>query len=222
MGAASHLGIDLREYDSRIRSFIPGYEDLLDAAAGALAVTVRRNPVIVDLGTGTGALASRCLAVKPPARIVGVDEDEGMLAVARQRVGRSFTGMHGSFERVDLPACDAVTASLALHHLPTPARRARAAAAHPSRAAPGRRAHQRRLLPGVHRRAPRRRAPRLARASRAPLQREAGGQATAGLGEGGPLRAARRRNPPDGTRRIHRRHRVAPRFASPSCGYAVS
>jgi SAM-dependent methyltransferase len=125
MGAASHLGIDLREYDSRIRSFIPGYEDLLDAAAGALAVTVRRNPVIVDLGTGTGALASRCLAVKPPARIVGVDEDEGMLAVARQRVGKRFTGMHGSFERVDLPACDAVTASLALHHLPTPARRAR-------------------------------------------------------------------------------------------------
>ena len=98
---------------------------MLDAAAAALAVTVRRNPVIVDLGTGTGALASRCLAVKPSARIVGVDEDEGMLAVARQRLGQRFTGMHGSFERVDLPACDAVTASLALHHLPTPARRAR-------------------------------------------------------------------------------------------------
>jgi len=125
MGAASHLGIDLREYDSRIRSFIPGYDDMLDAAAAALAVTVRRNPVIVDLGTGTGALASRCLGVTPSARIAGVDEDEGMLAVARKRLGQGFTGLHGSFERVDLPACDAVTASLALHHLPTRARRVR-------------------------------------------------------------------------------------------------
>ena len=125
MGAASHLGIDLREYDTRIRSFIPGYEDMLDAAAAALAVTVRRNPVIVDLGTGTGALASRCLAVTPSARVTGVDEDEGMLAVARTRIGKGFAGIHGSFERVALPACDAVTASLALHHLSTPARRER-------------------------------------------------------------------------------------------------
>ena len=41
MGAASHLGIDLREYDSRIRTFIPGYDELLDAAAARSAVTVR-------------------------------------------------------------------------------------------------------------------------------------------------------------------------------------
>ena len=125
MGAASHLGIDLREYDARIRSFIPGYDAMLDAAAAALAVTVRHRPVIVDLGTGTGALAARCLAAKPSARLAGVDEDEGMLAVARTRLGRRFAGIHGSFERVGLPVCDAVVASLALHHRPTPARRAR-------------------------------------------------------------------------------------------------
>ena len=126
MGAAAHLGIDLREYDARIRTFIPGYEEMLDVAAGVLAASVRRRgPRILDLGTGTGALASRCLAVKASARITGVDEDKGMLAVARSRIGQRFTGIHGSFERVDLPACDAVTASLALHHLPTPARRVR-------------------------------------------------------------------------------------------------
>jgi SAM-dependent methyltransferase len=126
MGAASHLGIDLREYDARIRTFIPGYEDLLDAAAAVLAVSIGlRNPVIVDLGIGTGALAARCLAAKPSARLAGVDEDEGMLAVAARRIGQRFTGIRGSFERVELPACDAVTASLALHHVPTSARRAR-------------------------------------------------------------------------------------------------
>lgn len=126
MGAASHLGIDLREYDARIRTFIPAYEEMLNEAAAALADTVeRRRPVIVDLGIGTGALASRCLAATPSARIVGVDEDQEMLAAARRRLGQSASPRHGSFERIDLPACDAVTASLALHHIPTSARRLR-------------------------------------------------------------------------------------------------
>ena len=126
MGAASHLGIELRDYDTRIRSFIPGYEEMLDGAAAVLAASVRRpNPVIVDLGIGTGALAAHCLAVKPHARLVGVDEDEGMLAVARKRLGRGFVATHGSFEDVKLPVCLAVTASLALHHVPTAARRMR-------------------------------------------------------------------------------------------------
>jgi ubiquinone/menaquinone biosynthesis C-methylase UbiE len=124
--AASHLGIDLREYDARIRTFIPGYETMLDLAASALAATVgARSPLIMDLGIGTGALAADCLAGKPSARILGVDEDEGMLAAAKQRLGRRFTPVAGSFERIALPACDAVTASLALHHIPTPARRLR-------------------------------------------------------------------------------------------------
>jgi tRNA (cmo5U34)-methyltransferase len=126
MGAASHLGIELREYDTRIRSFIPGYEDMLDCASAVLTASIRRrSPLIVDLGIGTGALAARCLAAKPLARIVGVDEDEGMLAAARKRLGRRFTASHGSFEDVDLPDCDAVTASLALHHVATAARRGR-------------------------------------------------------------------------------------------------
>jgi tRNA (cmo5U34)-methyltransferase len=126
MGAASHLGIELRDYDTRIRSFIPGYEEMLDGASAVLAASVRRpSPVILDLGIGTGALAAHCLAVKPRARLVGVDEDEGMLAVARKRLGRRFVATHGSFEDVTLPGCHAVTASLALHHVPTAARRMR-------------------------------------------------------------------------------------------------
>jgi len=126
MGAASHLGIDLRDYDTRIRTFIPGYGQMLGIAATALAVTVpARSPLIVDLGTGTGALAAWCLRAKPRARVVGVDEDEGMLAAAAKRLRRRFTRRHGSFEAIDLPACDAVTACLALHHIPTPARRLR-------------------------------------------------------------------------------------------------
>ena len=126
MGAAEHLGIDLREYDAAIRTFIPGYEALLDAAASSLAATVPiRSPLVVDLGIGTGGLARRCLAAKPGARMVGIDEDGGMLAAAKTRLGRKLTTVEGSFETVDLPRCDAVTASLALHHIPTAARRRR-------------------------------------------------------------------------------------------------
>jgi ubiquinone/menaquinone biosynthesis C-methylase UbiE len=126
MGAASHLGIDLRDYDTRIRTFIPGYDQMLEIASAALAATVpARSPLIVDLGTGTGALAASCRKAKPRARVVGVDEDEGMLAAAAKRLRHRFTGRCGSFEALDLPECDAVTACLALHHIPTPARRLR-------------------------------------------------------------------------------------------------
>ena len=37
MGVASHLGIQLDEYDARIRTFIPRYERMLDVAADAVA-----------------------------------------------------------------------------------------------------------------------------------------------------------------------------------------
>ncbi len=127
MSVAAHLGIDLREYDARIRTFIPGYEALLGAAAAALQTSARtRAPLVVDLGIGTGALSAACLARLPRARVIGVDEDPDILAAARARLGGALTGtVHGSFERAALPRCDAVVASLALHHIPTPARRLR-------------------------------------------------------------------------------------------------
>lgn len=127
MSVAAHLGIDLREYDARIRTFIPGYETMLGLGAEALRTTVHGPaPVVVDLGIGTGALAHACLALVPRARIVGIDEDEGMLAAARARLGRRLKAVvHDSFERAAIPPCHAAVASLALHHIPTPARRLR-------------------------------------------------------------------------------------------------
>jgi SAM-dependent methyltransferase len=126
-GAAAHLGIELREYDARIRTFIPGYERLLRAAADALKTTVRSGaPLVVDLGIGSGALAAACAAAAPRARFHGIDAEAGMLEAARTRLGRRLhTTVHDSFERADLPRCGAVVASLALHHIPTAKRRRR-------------------------------------------------------------------------------------------------
>ena len=79
MSVAAHLGIRLSEYDARIRTFIPDYDRMLDVAAAAIP---RNTRTIVDLGIGTGALASRCLRRAPGARVVGVDADADILALA--------------------------------------------------------------------------------------------------------------------------------------------
>jgi len=116
MSVAAHLGIVLEEYDARIRTFIPDYQEMLDVAAGAVPTDARR---IVDLGTGTGALASRCLARARRARLVGIDSDPDILRMAVQRLGSRASFISGSFLEVELPACDTIVASFALHHVRT-------------------------------------------------------------------------------------------------------
>jgi tRNA (cmo5U34)-methyltransferase len=116
---ATHLGISLDDYDRKIRSFIPQYDVMLSTAAGVVQRINAAAPVIVDLGVGTGALAQACLAVRPDARLCGVDEDAAILDVARSRLGHQpfATFLHGSFLEIALPACDAIVACIALHHV---------------------------------------------------------------------------------------------------------
>jgi ubiquinone/menaquinone biosynthesis C-methylase UbiE len=121
MGVSSHLGIKLTEYDSRIRTFIPDYEEMLDVAASAVSPRAR---TIVDLGIGTGALSERCLATARAARTVGIDVDPGILSLAQRRLGGRATLTAGSFMRTELPRCDALVSSFALHHVRTRAAKA--------------------------------------------------------------------------------------------------
>lgn len=114
MSVATHLGIKLSEYDARIRTFIPDYEEMLDVAAEAIPAQVR---TIVDLGIGTGALAARCSSKAKQARIVGVDVDPEIIKLAKRRLGRRATFLSGSFLGTEIPPCDVVVASFALHHV---------------------------------------------------------------------------------------------------------
>ncbi len=125
MSVASHLGIRTAEYDRQILTFIPHYDEILDQAAGALVALDRPAKVVLDLGTGSGALAARCLARLRGARVVGIDGDAAMLAMAAKRLGRKLTPVVGYFEQTPFPACDVVTASFSLHHVPDPAVKAR-------------------------------------------------------------------------------------------------
>lgn len=120
MGVATHLNIPLDEYDARIRTFIPGYEQMLESAARCLCVLDTPAPTIVDLGIGTGALAERCLDVMSGARLIGIDADPAILDAARARLARfgpAASFLHGSFLDLAIPSCDAVVASFSLHHI---------------------------------------------------------------------------------------------------------
>jgi tRNA (cmo5U34)-methyltransferase len=113
---AAHLGIRLSEYDERIRTFIPRYEEMLAAAAASVGPDTRR---IVDLGIGTGALAMTCLARASRATVTGIDADGEILALAAGRLGARATLVCGSFLHSPFPPADAIVSSFALHHVRT-------------------------------------------------------------------------------------------------------
>ena len=116
---SSHLGIEIRSYDRAIRQFIPGYEEMLRVAAREI---VRGSPDrVLDLGAGTGALAEAVLSIDGSVTVELVDVDPEMLAQARVRLSRfpERTRHAGQSFLDPLPACDAVSASLALHHVGT-------------------------------------------------------------------------------------------------------
>ena len=118
MAVSSHLKIALPEYDARIRTFIPDYEEMLDAAAASLVAAERPLMAVVDLGTGTGALLSRVADVARHAALIGIDEDEGMLGMAARRLALQAPRLIAEdFVRAEIPRCDAITASFALHHI---------------------------------------------------------------------------------------------------------
>jgi SAM-dependent methyltransferase len=122
MSVATHLAISPAQYDARIRSLIPLYDELIAEVARALGHASRPVRVVVDLGIGTGALARAGLERVSSARVWGIDADPAMMAIARTRLGplsRRVTMTTGSFLNEPLPSCDAIVASYSLHHIRT-------------------------------------------------------------------------------------------------------
>jgi tRNA (cmo5U34)-methyltransferase len=121
MSVAEHLGIRTDEYDQQILTFIPFYDEILTVAAGALVALDRPARHVVDLGIGSGALAARCVKALGRVKVTGIDADAAMLAMAAKRLGKALTPVVGTLEAAPFPACDVVTASFSLHHIPSPA-----------------------------------------------------------------------------------------------------
>ncbi len=115
----SHLRVEIDAYDAAIRTFVPGYEEGL--ARAAREVGSARPALVVDLGAGTGALSEAILERPEVGALEAVDIDPEMLEQARTRLRRfgDRARMRRAAFEDPLPACDAVAASLALHHVPT-------------------------------------------------------------------------------------------------------
>ena len=114
-----HLRVEIEAYDKTIRAFIPAYEEMLARAADAVAETKPKK--VIDLGAGTGALAQAILQRCKEATVEHLDADAEMLAQARERLAPFAARVHYTVRAFQgpLPDCDAVAASLALHHVPT-------------------------------------------------------------------------------------------------------
>jgi ubiquinone/menaquinone biosynthesis C-methylase UbiE len=82
--------------------------------------------VVVDVGCGTGALSIPVAARLPKARVIGVDGDPEVLALARSKPGAEavewIEGLAGALPIKDREA-DVVLTSLVLHHLPPATKR---------------------------------------------------------------------------------------------------
>jgi tRNA (cmo5U34)-methyltransferase len=107
---------DASTYTQEIRADVPAYDLLQDAVARASGQDGGR---ILDLGTGTGETARRVLARHPEASLVGVDENEGMLAVASGQLPPERVQLRVGRIEDPLPEgpFDVVTSALCVHHL---------------------------------------------------------------------------------------------------------
>ena len=89
MSVATHLQLSPDQYDAKIRTLIPRYDELIAEAAQALHLAARPIATLVDLGVGTGALALACLGEVPRARIVGIDTDVAMMKMETRMLERA-------------------------------------------------------------------------------------------------------------------------------------
>lgn len=116
----SEFHFDPATYREFVRAEIPQYEVLQDGVAAATRSLTAGS--ILDLGTGTGETLARVLPFHPSAEVVGVDEHDGMLAVARTRLRDYDVILHVADLLDPLPTgpFDLVISALAVHHLDGP------------------------------------------------------------------------------------------------------
>jgi len=100
-------------------------------ALAAMYVAPQPGDVIVDVGCGTGSFALLLGRLEPCARIVGLDPDPEVLAVAQRKIAAAdaavqwCVGMGDAMvESLGANSVDTVVSSLVLHQCPLPMKRA--------------------------------------------------------------------------------------------------
>jgi tRNA (cmo5U34)-methyltransferase len=115
----NHLCLDVKEYDRLIRTFSPAYDEMLSVVVDILNRRFKSSFRVLDLGTGTGALAFEILSKIPHAHVEVWDIDKKMLAVAQERLAPFHDRLsiyEKSFEETSSEK-EAIVASFSLHHI---------------------------------------------------------------------------------------------------------
>jgi SAM-dependent methyltransferase len=119
-----------RSWDRQQEGYLPDREARLGALVDIVEAVAGPSPAVLDLACGTGSISRRVLARLPHARLVAVDVDPALLAIAgasvgadeRVRVVRADLSEPGWAGAVPLPegGFDAVVTATALHWLTQP------------------------------------------------------------------------------------------------------
>lgn len=118
----AHLGLKVADYDREIRRLVPHYDEMVAEGTALLSRLVAPDGHILDLGCGTGRMAAAIRGALPRASITLLDVDAKILDQARARfaagedAAKGLSFVRGSFFDA-LPSCDAIVASLSLHHV---------------------------------------------------------------------------------------------------------
>jgi SAM-dependent methyltransferase len=136
MERTAHLGpvVDEREWgeswqlswDRQQEGYMPDREQRLGALVDLVEAVAGPAPRVLDLACGTGSITRRLLARLPGARVVALDVDPALLAIAsatlggdgRVRIVRADLGDPAWARAVDGTQFDAVVTATALHWLP--------------------------------------------------------------------------------------------------------
>ena len=112
---AEQFHFDPDTYLAMVRAEVPDYEHLQEVvaeAAGEISAVA-----VLDLGTGTGQTLRHVSRRHPTARLIGIDESDRMLAVARDVVPAADLRVARLQDELPEGPFDLVVSALAVHHL---------------------------------------------------------------------------------------------------------
>jgi SAM-dependent methyltransferase len=115
-----------RSWDRQQEGYMPDREQRLGALVDLVEAVAGPAPRLLDLACGTGSISRRLLARLPAARVVALDVDPALLAIAsatlggdgRVRIVRADLADPAWARAVDGTVFDAVVTATALHWLP--------------------------------------------------------------------------------------------------------
>jgi tRNA (cmo5U34)-methyltransferase len=106
---------DPATYLEHVRAEVPSYEEV--QAVVQRTVEGRTVADVLELGVGTGETTKRVLAAHPTARVIGLDESEAMLALARDQVPVADLRVGRIEDALPDGLFDLVVSAFAVHHL---------------------------------------------------------------------------------------------------------